>query len=289
VYWHASDDRAPGAPRISLARRMFIHWGPDNARHDAHLDVYFRHPHSHGWGGYLRLDGPGAETPLDAAIFLGPAFAFAGTSVGRRLCRWLRVPDGSSRQISIELRRPEGGWKRLTHWTLCWSLWTDPEHQVRPTKWQRDHEHLSRWYVARRGYIHPIGDVLDQILGKTVCTTAKDDPIDAVAHFADGPVPLRVTLETRTWRRPRSPRTTTMISAWVDVTPTSEGGPGLVPTGKYSYGKEDGLCGTSVRELTPCEAADSDRWVPIAIASFTESVLHDRARYGWRPFTAEET
>lgn len=289
MFWHTSDDSAPGAPRFSLARRMFIHWGPDSADRSAHLDVYFRHSHSHGWGGYLRFDGTYAETPIDAALFLGPAFAFAGTSTGRRLCRWLRVQDGHSRQIGLELRRPEGGWRNLAHWTLTWSAWTDPDHQVRPTKYVINKEGLSRWYVARRGYVNPIGAVLDRALGKVAYTLEPvEEPQEAVAYLSDGAYPLTLQLERATWQRPRSRRRDERTSVEIRVDSVTEGGPGFCPTGKYSYGDEDGIAGCFTRQLTAREASDPERWVPIAVAHFTEVILRDRARYGWLPRAARQ-
>jgi hypothetical protein len=284
VRWHSIPEKNEGAPRWSWGRRFFVHWGPDGAHRSAHAEVYWRSTHRHGLGWYLRFDGPGAETPIDAAVFAGRSSIFVGTSVGRRLNRWLRLPEGGgSRKIGIELRTPDGGRAHLAHWTLTWALWTDPEHAVRPSRYVIEREGLSRWYLARRGYVHPVGDLLDRVLGKPVHTLVESDPVQATVHLEDGAWPVLVKLETRTWKRPRSPRSVVSREAWVDVVLTSDGGRGGPPNGRWKYGGADGLYGCGTRELTQHEAADPARWVPIAVGRFTEAILLDRARYGWKP------
>ena len=281
VYWHSAADKATGSPLWSWGRRFFIHWGDDD-RKSAHLDAYWRSAHRHGLGGYLRFDGPGAETPIDVAVFAGRTALFAGTSVGRRLCRVLRLPEpGGSRQIGAQLRGPDGVRAHLAHWSLSWQVWTDPEHTVRPTKYVIDREGLSRWYLARRGYVHPVGDILDRALGKQVCATETSDPVPATVHLQDGAWPVTVKLETRTWKRARSPRVVTSRSAWVDVVPTSDGGRGGPPNGRVKYGSDDGLWGCGTRELTEREATDPGKWVAVGVGRFTEAILKDRAEYGW--------
>lgn len=288
-FWHHSTpEKVTGAPRWSWGRRFFLHWGPDENRQSASAEVYWRAAHRRGLGWYVRFDGPGAETPVDAAVFLGRSALFVGTSAGRRLCRWLRLPEGGgSRQIGIELRPPDGGRKHLAHWVLSWHLWTDPDHTVRPTKYVIDREGLSRWYVLRRGYVHPIGGLLDRVLGKQVHTLVESDPVPATVYLADGAWPVTVTLETRTWKRPRSPRVVTSCEASVDVVLVADGGRGGPPNGRWKYGSEDGLYGCGTRELTVWEAADPGKWVAVAVGRFTEAILKDRADYGWKSAEVE--
>lgn len=303
VHRWSSDNKSPGDGRWTVARRMFIHWGPEERRQDAHLDVYVNRKPGHGWGSYIRFDGPHAETPIDAGLFLGRWLSvFAGTSKGRRLNRALRVKgacaenryQGGSRQIEFCLSVGHAAEKWAQNALVQWALWTDPEHTVFG-RWQREemrqaHSAVYTWTYehVRRGYHHPASALLDAVLGKTVHTVTKSDPYPAVVYLPEGEYPVTVTLEHRTWKRPRSPR------AWpratnvaIECVPISKGGTGYCPTGKISYGDDDGICSTSGgRQLTPYEAADPGKWVPVGVATFTERVLKDRARYrhpGWVP------
>lgn len=296
VHRWTSNDKAPGDGRWSFARRAFIHWGPEKNRHSAHVDVYLNRRHGHGWGFMLRLDGPTAETPIDAGLFLGRwAYVFAGTSLGRTLNRVLRVKgecaengyQGGSRQIEFRLSVGDAAGQFAENALIEWHLWSDPDHSVL-TRWEvkemrKQHSALYLWTYRwfRRGRIRPFKTVLDAVLGKTVCTVVKSDPVPSVVCLPEGEYPVTVTLEQRTWRRPRSPRAWLhQATADVEVVPTSEGGPGYCPTGRIKYGDDDGTVSTcGGRTLTPIEAADPAKWVPIGIASFTESVLKDRARY----------
>jgi hypothetical protein len=289
VRWRSVPEKGEGASRWSWGRRFFLYWGPDDADRSAHAEVYWRSTFNHGYGGYVRFDGPGAETPVDAAVFCGRSSIFVGTSVGRRLCRWLRLPEGGgSRQVEVRLRAPDGGRAHLAHWVVTWALWTDPEHAVL-SKYVIEREGLSRWYVARRGRVRPVGGILNRVLGKQVHTLVESDPVPATVHLADGAWPVVVKLETRTWKRPRSPRVVVSREAWVDVVLTRDGGRGGPPNGRWKCGGEDGLYGCGTRELTANEAADPARWVPVGVAAFTEAILQQRARHGWRPTTADQT
>lgn len=292
-YW-ARDERRPGidGPRV-YAKRRFLHWGPEDKRRDVHLDVYANRPGGHGWGFQVRLDGPHAETPIDAGLFLGRwLYVFAGTSLGRRLCQLARVqgyPTGS-RQVSFAVQRLDGA--PLAGLVIKWCLWVDPEHQTFG-RWQRDKMRAARgpvrtWLYAhvRRGYWHPFGDLANLVFGRTAYTVDEGDTITVSASLPEGDYPLTLTLERATWKRPRSRRKRTRVSVDIRVVPTAEGGPGYAPTGKTSYGSDDGLVGCSTRELTRFEAATPDKWVPVAVAKFVEHVLKERARYrhlGWTP------
>jgi len=303
VHRWSSDDKEPGDGRLTLARRWFIHWGPDDHREDAHLDVYANRKPGHGWGFQLRFDGPDAETPLDAGLFLGRWLTvFAGTSKGRRLNRVLRVRGwekgdpsrAGSRALKFRVHGARDGGEWVESCLVEWLAWADPEHQVFG-RWNRDEmlKERSRGYVAtyehvRRGYHHPARAVLDRLLGKTVHTLVESEPVPALVCLPEGEYPVTVTLEQRTWKRPRSPRTWARhVAAEVEVVPTSQGGPGYCPTGRVKYGHDDGTVSTSGgRALTAREAADPGKWVPIGVAAFTESVLKDRARHrrlGWAP------
>lgn len=181
-HWH-SDDKQPGDDRFTFARRWFWHWGPEAHREDAHLDVYANRKPGHGWGFYLRFDGPDAESPVDVALFLGRWLAvFAGTSKGRRLNRWLRVTracsenrwQGGSREVAATLRLSEAAGRVVQNFLVEWSLWADPEHHVF-TKWERaemrkTHSAAYVWAYGtlRRGYHHPLRAVVDAVFGKTV-------------------------------------------------------------------------------------------------------------------------
>ena len=299
-----SNDKSPTDGRWTFARRMFIHWGPEKNNHSAHLDVYLNRRHGHGLGFMVRFDGPHAETPIDAGLFLGRlAFVFAGTSLGRTLNRLLHVTgetaenrwQGGSRELAFRISNSTEGAGRIAENLLIeWHLWSDPDHSVFG-KWDRKRmlEHHSRVYTAlyatiRRGYHHPIKAILDALFGKTVCTVEKSDPVHAVACFPEGEYQVTVTLEQRTWKRPRSPRAWLRhADAEVEVVPKSEGGPGYCPTGRVKYGDDDGIVSTSGgRTLTPIEASDPAKWVPIGIGAFTTSVLRDRAENrpaGWVP------
>ena len=121
LHRYALDDDRRGAPGRSYGRRHFWHWGPEENRSDAHVDVYLNRPPGHGWGFMLRLDGVNAETPLDAAIWLGRwLYVFAGTSKGSRLNRWLRlIPTKDNHwQVSreISLRLSGTGTRFLVNW-----------------------------------------------------------------------------------------------------------------------------------------------------------------------------
>lgn len=306
-HW-SSPDKNPGDGRLTFARRWFWHWGPDEHREDAHLDVYANRKPDHGWGFQLRFDGPDAETPIDAGLFLGRwLVVFSGTSKGRRLNRALRVRgwekgdpyQAGSREIEFRLqsgRDCAGQWAE--NFLVQWSLWTDPEHHVMG-RWHRKRmieQGRSRAATAayehiRRGYHHPARAVLDRILGKTVHTCEKSEPVPAVVCMPEADYPVTVTLERRTWKRPRSPRAwLRSADADVEVVNTRDGGLGFVPTGKVKYGYDDGIVSTTGgRQLTAREAADPGLWVPIGIAAFTGSVLKDRARYGYRPSMPEVT
>jgi hypothetical protein len=286
--FHATNDKAPGAKRLSLYRRAWLHWGSDEfgGAHSVSAEVTFRGSYRGGIGFEVRFDGPSAETPIDAAVFLGPLSVFAGTSMGSTLNRWLRVRPGHSREIGVQLSGSDGAVSRLAYTTFQWSLWTDPEHQVRPSKYVREQGGLSRWYCMRRGYTHPIGRVLDIALGRTAYTTEDVAEVDAVAHLQDGPYPLTLTLRRSRWQRPRSPRGITRVAVEYEVVPVAEGGPGSCPTGKESWGVDNGLVSASTRELSAAEAADPAPWAPLAVGAFTERVLAQRARYGWRQAVA---
>jgi len=293
VHRHHSDDKRPGDGRFTFARRWFWHWGLEEHREDAHLDVYVNRKPGHGWGGYLRFDGPDAESPVDAALFLGRWLAvFAGTSKGSRLNRWLRVTG--SREIEVRLSLSDAAGRVVQNFLVEWSLWADPDHKVM-TKWERNemrktHSAAYVWAYGtlRRGYHHPLRAVFDAVFGKTVYSVVKSDPVPTVVCLPEGDYPVTVTLRQATWKRPRSPRAwLRMATAEVEVVAVKDGGPGYIPTGRIKYGEDDGIVSSSGgRALTAREAADPELWVPIAVGAFTTSVLKDRAKYrrlGWVP------
>lgn len=291
-HWH-SDDKNPGDGRWTLARRWFWHWGPEEHREDAHLDVYANRKPHHGWGFYLRFDGPDAESPVDAALFLGRWLCvFAGTSKGRRLNRWLRVTG--SREIEVRLSLSDAAGRVVQNFLVEWSLWADPDHKVF-TKWERaemrkSHSAAYMWTYThlRRGYHHPLRAVFDAVFGKTVYSKVESEPVPSVVCLPEGDYPVTVTLRQATWKRPRSLRPwLRMATADVEVVATWDGGAGFVPTGKVKYGSDDGIVSSSGgRQLTAWETSDPALWVPIAVGAFTGSVLRDRAKYrhlGWVP------
>lgn len=286
---HASDYRSdyPRERRPWVARRWFLYTGAldDPARHniEVHVDRRWRTR----LGASLRFDSPHAETPIDASVHVGPASVFVSTSAGRALNRWLRVESGASRELQVEYYTSadqRGLARRLTHAVLQWSLWTDPEHQVL-SRYQK--ERMSRSYVARRGYVHPVGAVVDRVLGKVVYSTEELATREAVAWLPEGGYPLTLTLERATWKRPRSPWSMTRTTVDFRVRSTEDHGPGFIPDGGDSFGSADGLVASGTRDLTEAEAADPELWAPIAVARCQELVLRDRTKErgtaGWRP------
>lgn len=304
MYYHVRDEKRPGDSRWTFAKRCFATWGSRDEPHregsSVSGDVYANRSPGHGWGFMARLDGPSAGTPIDVGVFFGRWFyLFASTNRGRRLNRFLRVTgetkengwQGGSRQFEFRVFCGEGR-RRPENFLVQWHLWSDPDHAVF-CRGDRDRmlERHSRTSVAlyetfRRGYVHPLGWVFDKTLGKTRCDVVKGDPVEVTAYLPEGSYPLTAHLETRTWKRPRSPRSTIRTEADYRVHSSAEGGPGFCPTGQEKWGSDDGLVGSGTRELSAFEAATPDKWVPIAVASFIETVLKDRARYrylGWAP------
>lgn len=277
-------EKRPGSPRWSIARRMHCWWGghsDDETRHSASCEFYaLGATHNHGWGFEIRLDGPHAETPIDVSVTAGRLMSvFASTSLGSSLCRIFGVRDEHSREFEFRISLGDGHF-RWANATIQWSVWTDPDHQI-ITKWQREHQGFSRWYLARRGYIHPIGRILNLIWGKTKYTKEEIQTAEATAHLEDGPYPLALTLERATWKRPRWPRAALVRTAVeYRVKSTAEGGRGYAES-SYKYGG-DGLVSSSTRTLSTFEAANTEIWIPVAVASFTEQVLKDRARNHWK-------
>ena len=282
-----TNEKRPGSLRWAVARRMHWWWGghgDDECRHSASCELYaLGGTYNHGWGFEIRLDGPYAETPIDAMVSAGRLVSiFASTSLGRGLCRALGVRDEHPRGVEFRISLGEGVF-RWTNATVLWSLWTDPDHQVL-TQWQRKNAGLSRWYQARCGYIYPIKWVLDRLWGKTTYTAEALETAEVTAHLEDGPYPLALTLERATWNRPRWPRPALRRTpVGYQVKSTAEGVRGYAES-SYKYGG-DGLVSAATRALTSFEAADPESWIPIAIASFTERVLKDRARNHWKPPT----
>jgi hypothetical protein len=282
---YAKDYPAERRPR--LAKKFVLWTGGENEkrRRSHHVAVHVaRRLLTPDVGVQVRFDSEHAETPVDAHLTLGPVQVFAGTEWGRRLNRWLRVPDGSSRAIGAEVRAGEGGFQAVT---LVWSLWTDPEHQVLS---RHERARLGRWYAARRGYVHPVGAVLDRLLGKAVYGREVLAEAEGVAWLPEGGYPLLLKLERATWKRPRSRRA--MVRTTVDyrVVSRRDGGPGLIPDGGDSFGSADGTVGSSSRELTETEARDRSRWVAVAEHSAVELTLGQRARErssGWVPAAAD--
>lgn len=286
MYVHRVNYRDGEPPkRFAVNRAVFAHWGPDKNQHQAHVEIAVRQM-AWTWGAKVRLDGPYAETPIDAALYLGPVAVYAGTSLGVRLCRWLRMPDHGSREISVEAQGSDRGagehWA-ATRWVLRWALWTDPEHAVMLGGEKRG---ASWWYRIRRGYTHPIGAVVDLALGKVKYSTDTLASVDAVGWLPEGGYPLHLKLTRATWKRPRSPKAVVRRDVDWEVVPQSEGGPGMAQTGRIKWGSDDGICAASTPPLTARQAHYPNQWIPAALGSFTTQVLRDRARYSavdWTP------
>lgn len=279
MYWYAVNHAVSPRRKLSFFRALHVHWGKDRS---AHLEASFRIGLL-GVGAEVRFDSPSGETPIDAVLRLGPLTLFFGTSIGARLNRWLRVPDGQSREIGASLLLPDGRPRQLARWVLQWGLWIDPEHQVM-TRWQKARS--SRWYRARRGYINPVGDVLDLTLGKIKGQVETVGTASTIAWLPEGGYPLDLKLKKHTWGRPRSRFYRREWTVSCTVRPCTEGGPGYCPTGKFSYGDDDGLCGSSTPPITDEQSIDPKVWSTLAAASFAADVRHQRRRYrpdGWVP------
>lgn len=239
-----------------LAKRLTVHWGSDQA---IVMEVYSFARTQSGIGGHLRFDGPTAETPLHALVSIGaPLAVYANASNGRRLNRCLNVQSGQAREIGMRVSKMDLRWHRgWKHLLLEWSLWTDPKHQVLLSN---ERKNLSRWYQVRRGYVHPIGAVLNAILGKENYATEVVAEDDAVAYLEDGPYPLSLSLERAIWKRPRLPwASASRTTVEYRVKPVSEGGRGFAEDG-YKFGHPNGLTASSTPPLTKAQAATPVTW-----------------------------
>lgn len=235
-------------------------WGPNAID----SEVYGPKRNRHDWGGFIRFDGPRAETPIDWHIGIGPLAAIYGsTARGARINQALRVPAGAARELRLRVEAPPRHPSRLLVHALAWA---DPEH---PT---------------RRLYVHPVDRMLTRALGRTKYTAEQLDTTDATAHLVDGAYPLTLTLQRETWKRPRWPRPScTRTSVEYTVKPTSDGGRGYAESSDKWGG--DGLVSSSV-SVTPAQAANRDTWVSIAVGAFVTHVTRDRARHHWTPQAA---
>lgn len=135
--------------------------------------------------------------------------------------------------------------------TIWWNLWTPSmEWDSRTPRWRNGNFNPADFLLGRRQFAK-------HVLGKH----------DTFIPMPEGCYPATVELRRDTWKRRRSPFTSTMLRANVDI-------PGGIPhdgKGENSWDcGEDGLFGMT------CPAAT----VEAAVAACVESVLRDRRRYG---------
>lgn len=255
----------PGEPRVLTTS------GDDDrpsARERFRLHTYFRTGYCHQVGASFRLDGPGAETPIDVAVHLGALSLYGSTDrLGARLAERI-VPDGQNREVAATVSLGNTS-HRLLHTAVQWSLWTDR------------HSSGQGW---RDGYTMPLAAVADRVWGKahTERQPIAGGPELLTLRMPEGDYTVQAQLLSYTETRPRGRKVRMRFAAQL----TTGQGQSMVTGGNPWKG---GTTGWSVPITDPAEVADG-RWKVRAAVESVSRFLLERAQEGgpdWVP-TPEE-
>lgn len=185
------------------------------------------------------------EETIDVAARLGLATVYLSATVRRQ--------DG--RDVRLWPFRADVDLYKLDH-----DLWL----RVDLGEYDRSHARGARFHL-----ITHTGRLKDRLLGRQKYAVEVVQQGRSIIPLPEGGMPCSITWERATWKRPRWPRTTSIVRA--DVTPDS-------PVGTPGKGENPWDCGPSathsvsgpVKTLTEREA----------VVMFATSVLRDRERYG---------
>jgi hypothetical protein len=257
----AATAQARGA-QIEANTDRRIGWGGCQA--EFHAQVVLGHGQVHTAGLSVGLGGLGSETPIDVAAYVPLAGLYLHTSLGGRLAERLTGGTGSREfQVVFDGPRQEVG--------RC---------QLQVTPWGRKHEtrQADPWWVRGKTFhLSP----LDRLWGERRYTyAAEGDPVEAIVRMPDGDDhPVILQLLRQRYGRPRGGRQIyTWSAAW-----SSRAG---IPFRRDGW-KGDGVHGSSV--AVSADAVRAGRWPQEAVARIAVRVAGDRARYDWKPATAEAT
>lgn len=167
---------------------------------------------------------------------------------------------------SVTLRRRDGRDRRLPPVRVDLDVyWLDTD------LWLRfDLGEYDRMYGrGRRHFITHTGHLKDRLLGKRAYSVTEVKRTRSVVPLPEGGVSCEIVWEEATWKRPRWPRTLTVLRA--DVTPDR-------PVGTPGKGENSWDCGDdATHSICGPVKGTTERE---AVMMLTSSVLRDRERYG---------
>jgi hypothetical protein len=215
-----------------------------------------------GVGAKVRLDGPGAETPIDWVVLAGPVRFYGSTNLlGAGLARKV-VPEGQSRGVGLEVVLGESG-SRPYGLFVRWALWADVSAAAPDQGW-------------RGGLVEPVAATANRVLGPShVERSTITAPEVLTLRLPEGDYRVQAMVRCSAWSRPRLNRQ--RLRFHIDVrTETGQ----AISTGEPDdlRGGWRSVVGWTLPLTDPAQLADGT-WKTAVTAECTSRILLDRAHH----------